>query len=260
MLVPWLGELYYHQHLSWCLSATLAGGCVAAAALAWRPVLQQQCGIDEPTKAVLLVLVDYTLAAALLLGILLGVLRLNFTRRGCRVELYVLRCLSATIASIALLQLTVLILPRPVLVAAAVLCTCMAINAACWWSDLWLHLQAGGLASVLPETLRHTLTTITPLEWLRDDALSVLLGEWFAFGRQLLPLTLLPESDLPMALEALPAKLRAQLLKPGLQVPGRARRETISPLQLRGPGLSPADSSSALTTGPLIHPLPLHII
>lgn len=177
-----------------------------------------QCSVDDPTRFALLGAVDLLLATTLLSGVIWNFLWINFTTHGRQPELYILRCISSLVASVATIQLAVLILPRQVLIAGAAVYLCVSINATCWCSSLWLDFQAEGLASILPDALRLTLTATTPLAFLRDTALTDLVCRWFATSRQLLALTLLPESDLPMALSTLPDELRTCLLQPGLQV------------------------------------------
>mgnify|MGYP007078105411 CR=1 FL=1 len=241
MLVWYWGRLYYDQRLTWAISGLLVCGSFTVAAVFWHPELPQ-CIIDEPTTATLLQAADHVLAAGLHSGVLWHFLRLSLARYHCRLELYVLRCLSAIVASVALLELTVLLLPRPILVAVVALYTGLSLTAGCWWTSLWLSLQSGGLAAHLPETLRLSLSSVTPLAFLRDTAVTDVVCQCLATARQLLPLSLLPDSDLPAALATLPPQLQARLLQPGLQV---LRRPHARPHAVPTPSPRPSPRPAA---------------
>ena len=144
-----------------------------------------------------------------------------------------LRALSAALAALGAVNLTTQILPRPVLAASTVLYLGVSLNLSCWWSAVWLQLQADGLASQLPDWLAHTLLEERPVDWLRRDFLGLLLLRC----RQLIPILLLADDDLDAGLRLLPPSLRAQLEERGglkrLLLPS-AVRQLLEPWE-RGP-------------------------
>lgn len=220
MIIYYFGKIYYSRVLSW-IGVVLLSLSVPAAAIAWQYQLHE-C-LSEDAQSLALLVADYWLAATLLSGPLWYLLAYSFSVFDPQQpELFALRCASAVTVALASTQLVVLLLPRAVLAATAALYIGFSLNVGCWWASLWLHLQAEGLAAQLPPSLRHALMTERPLDWLRRNDWTALLLR----VRQVLPLLVLPDSELHHGLAVLPAELRERLERRGLacELPDSARQ------------------------------------
>ncbi|KAL1520984.1 hypothetical protein AB1Y20_022542 [Prymnesium parvum] len=253
MLLCYYGRLFYSAPLVWATSALLVLSLALAAAVY---VYEPAVSLSDTSRAWLLLVADHTLAGILLSSVLYSFILVNFTPNGGRVELFVLRCVSALLVSGASIALAVQLMPRNVLAASTVLYLGVSLNASCWWASLWLFLQKDGLAPLLPESLRDALLRDRLLDWLRQPFDYALLVQRL---RQMLPLLVLPEEELHRGLALLPPELRARLQRPGLlnmegEIPRRLRAVLepwsegpdylrVRPLQL------PAPSSTAAGKG-----------
>ena len=201
--------MYYARVLTWLLVAALVVAPIVGHRLWSRGGLAM--GGEEAAAA--LRIADYYMACTLCSGALYWFLLYSLTSSSTYPELYALRCASALLAAVALVELTVQALPRPVLAAATALYVGLSLNVCCWWASLVLRLQTTGLGGLLPEGLVHVLLQMRWLDWLRSDSFTVFLGQC----RQLMPVVFLPEDELHLAVERLPPELRERILTPGIQ-------------------------------------------
>lgn len=219
MLIYCLGRLYYSPVAVWLIF----GSILAGPAVAWL-ISQALLHADGLTALTAWSAIDHVLATTLLSGVLWNPVSYSLSPvldDENRPELRALRAASALLAAGAAVCLVVCLLPRPVLAASTALYVGVSLNASCWWSQIWLHLQAEGLAPLLPASLRETLYNTRPVDWLRSDNWSVMV----LHARQVLAVTLLPEADLGHGLALMPPTLRAALESRGLRhvLPGALR-------------------------------------
>ena len=202
------GTLYYSCEIVWLTALAVPCGALAVAAASHYRLCEV---LSDEVRALLYFILDYSLAATLLSGVLWYPMVYSFTFAG-RAELHALRGVSAVAMAGAATALVVQLLSRPVLAASAMLYVGASLNASCWWAELWLYLQEGGIVRLLSPSLRHMLLHERPIDWLRRDDFSRLLLR----VRELLPLLVLPESELHHGFAILPAELQARLQQPGL--------------------------------------------
>ena len=174
MLFYLFGELYYSVPLVWLSSAVLLAA-VPGGILAWHA----SSSLPAEWLPVASMALNHACAATLLSGSLYWIIPYNLDPGFCvaagQPELFALRAVSALVASCAAISLVAL-LPQPVLYLGTVTYVGLSINLSCWWSSLWLHLQSGGLASLLPPSLLHVLAHERPIDFLRRNMLSELLS------------------------------------------------------------------------------------
>ena len=210
MLVYICGQLRYSPITAWAAAVALL-----AAPIGWHLFyLLPTPAIQSLLDGIYGQLLDYALAATLLSSFLWA-LTFSFTTAHVpagRPELIVLRAVSAAVAAHGACSLVASTVPRPLLVASAMLYTGLSVNLSCWWASIWLSLQSRGLAWALHPSLLHALKHERPIDWLRRD----MLGAAISYGRRLVPLMVLPEEDVHHGLALMPPRMRALLERPGL--------------------------------------------
>ena len=170
--------------------------------------------LDAWSMGMLWMVIDHSLALTMLSGALWYPLIYSLTWRAERAELFAVRVTSSLLATGAASALVVQLMPRPMLCAATALYVGLSLNLSAWCAELWLSLQASGLRRLLPPSAVHWLEDERPIDWLRRDEWSRLVRR----VRQLLPLLVLPDSELEHGLALLPDDFRRALEAPGLQV------------------------------------------
>ena len=234
MLFYLSGELRYSATAVWLTTAAL----LLAAPMCCQIVLVMNLEGGSCTDGSLLsslppsigFLLDYALSATLLSNFL-WMLSFNFATGNLptgRAELLVLRGVSAVLAACGAISLVAHVVPRPVLAASAAFYVGLSVNVSCWWTAVWLRLQQGGLAELLPPSLVHLLVHERPIDWLRRDMLGTLVG----YCRELLPLLMLPEEDMHHGLARISPRLRTALERRGLGhllLPPTVRRLLLEP-------------------------------